>query len=70
MRKDTGRFGMPTDGTERLIVAVQDMVQNPWMVSFPDRRRAIEAYNAQRGYWLREMSTAEREVFEVLVPRW
>ena len=61
---------MPTDGTERLIVAVQDMVQNPWMVSFTDRRRAIEGYNAQRDYWLRGMSTAEREVFEVLVPRW
>ena len=61
---------MPTDGTERLIVAVQDMVQNPWMSSYADRRRAIEEYNAQRDYWLRGMSTAEREVFEVLVPRW
>lgn len=61
---------MPTDGTERLKIAIQDMVQNPWMVSFTDRRRAIEEYNAQRDYWLRGMSTAEREVFEVLVPRW
>ena len=60
---------MPTDGTERLIVAVQDMVQNPWMASYTDFRKK-EAYNAQRGYWLREMSTAEREVFEVLVPHW
>ena len=61
---------MPTDGTELLKIAIQDMVQNPWMVSFTDRRRAIDEYNAQRDYWLMEMSTAEREVFEVLVPRW
>ena len=61
---------MPTDGTERLIAAVQDMLQNPWMTSYTDFSRKKEAYNVQRGYWLREMSTAEREVFEVLVPRW
>lgn len=61
---------MPTDGTERLKIAIQDMVQNPWMVSFTDRRRAIEEYNAQREFWLPKMTFAEREVFEFLVPRW
>lgn len=61
---------MPTDDTERLKIAVQDMVQNPWMANITDRRRVIEEYNAQREYWLRGMSTAEREVFEVLVPHW
>lgn len=61
---------MPTDGTGRLKTAIQDMVQNPWMVSYTDFSRKKEAYNVQRGYWLRGMSTAEREVFEVLVPRW
>ena len=61
---------MPTDGTKRLMVAVQDMVQNPWMASYADRRRAIEEYNAQREFWLLKMNPAEREVFEVLVPRW
>ena len=61
---------MPIDDTKRLIVAVQDMVQNPWMTSYTDFSRKKEEYNAQRDYWLRGMSTAEREVFEVLVPRW
>lgn len=61
---------MLTDDTERLRAAIQDMAQNPWMASYTDFSRKKEEYNAQRDYWLREMSTAEREVFETLVPRW
>ena len=61
---------MPTDGTERLIVAVQDMVQNPWMRNATGKGKMIEKYNSHREFWLLRMNPAEREVFEVLVPRW
>ena len=61
---------MQTDDTRRLIAAIQDMVQNPWMSNITDRRRAVEKYNAQREFWLTKMTFAEREVFETFVPRW
>ena len=61
---------MPTDGTERLIVAVQDMVQNPWMRNATGKGKMIEKYNSQREFWLLRMNPAEREVFETLVPHW
>ena len=61
---------MPTDNTEHLRAAVLDMVQNPWMRNATGRGKMIEKYNSQREFWLLRMNPAEREVFEVLVPRW